>query len=66
MLSHYMGDDMEEKREAELIAHVPTLGTLDEALEFRLEITRQEPMSARLFQDLTRRIDYLAAKEGKR
>lgn len=57
---------MNEAREAELLVHVPTLGTLDEALSFRLEVTKQEPMGARLLQELTRRIDYLAAKEGRR
>ena len=57
---------MTEDRENQLLAHVPTLHSLDEALSFRMEVTKQEPMGARLFQDLTRRIDYLAAKEGRR
>ena len=57
---------MTEDRETALLAHVPTLHSLDEALSFRLEITKQEPMGARLYQELTRRIDFLAAKEGRR
>ena len=57
---------MTEDRETALLAHVPTLHSLDEALSFRLEITKQEPMGSRLLSELSRRIDHLKAKEGRR
>lgn len=56
---------MTEARENELLAHVPTLATLDEAHNFRACITETEQMGTRLMRALTDRIDYLARKEGR-
>lgn len=57
---------MTEDREDQLLAHVPTLGTLDEAHAFRACITETEQMGTRLLRALSDRIDYLARKEGRR
>ena len=56
---------MNEQREAELLAHVPTLETLAEADAFRACITETETMGAELYRALMARIDYLARKEGR-
>lgn len=56
---------MTEARENELLVHVPTLATLDEAHRFRACITETEQMGTRLMRALTDRIDYLARKEGR-
>lgn len=54
---------MTEAREAELLAHVRTLTTLEEAHAFRIAIT--EPIGGALYRALMARIDFLAHKEGR-
>lgn len=55
---------MNEAREAELLAHVPALDTVDEAVRFRACITETEPLGNDLLRALDARIKYLASKEG--
>lgn len=61
-----MSEAMTEARERHLIEQVATLGTLDEALGFRKQITESETMGSALFRALSDRIDHLARKEGHR
>ena len=56
---------MTNDREQQLLRHVPTLATLDEAYSFRACIQETETMGAELFRALTARIDHLARKEGR-
>lgn len=58
---------MNPERERELLRHIPTLGSLDEAHAFRAALQGQgEQMTADVFRALTARIDRLAKMEGRR
>lgn len=59
------GPIMTEAREAELLAHVRTLATLEEAHAFRTAITEKETIGGALYRALMARIDFLAHKEGR-
>lgn len=57
---------MTETRESELMAHIPTLCTLDEARGFRAQLAdQQEGMTGRVMAALAKRMDVLAAREGR-
>jgi hypothetical protein len=54
------------EREAELLRHVPTLATLDEAHAFRDALRAQgEQLTTALYAALLARIDLLRRREGK-
>jgi hypothetical protein len=57
---------MNEARERDLLAHVPTLATLDEALGFRAQASAQNEMTGALLKALAARIDRLVKQEGTR
>lgn len=57
---------MTSEREAELLAHVPTLASMAELTSFRHAIREQgEELTTNLYAALIRRQDVLAKREGK-
>jgi len=57
---------MTEDREDHLLAALATIGTLDEAKGFREQLVAQgEQIGSRLYAEMMKRTDFLAAKEGR-
>jgi hypothetical protein len=58
---------MTPAREREVIGHIRTLGTVEEANAFRDALRGQgEQLTAQVYADLLAKIDQLAKREGKR
>lgn len=57
---------MNETRERDLLAKIATLASLDEATGFRGQLSAQGELTGAVMVRLKERMDYLAAKEGKR
>jgi hypothetical protein len=57
---------MTTDREREVMAHIPTLASLDEATAFRRRLSEQgEQMTATVLTALRDRMDLLAKREGR-
>ncbi len=56
---------MTEERERDLLAKIPTLPSLDQAIGFRRQLLEQDELTGAVMVRLMERMDYLAAKEGQ-
>ena len=57
---------MSPTRESEVLAHIPTLGSVEECRGFREQLRVQgEQLTTAIYRDLLARIDTLAKREGR-
>ena len=56
---------MTDDRERDLLAKIPTLGSLDEATGFRGRLSEQGELTGAVMVRLKERMDLLAKKEGR-
>lgn len=57
---------MDDARASELLRHIPTLASLDEATGFRERLRDQGECTGEVMVRLAQRMDVLAGREGKR
>ena len=56
---------MTDERERDLLAKIPTLGSLDEATGFRGKLSEQGELTGAVMVRLKERMDTLSKKEGR-
>ncbi len=57
---------MNSAREAEVLAHIPTLDSTAEAAAFRKQLSDQgETLTTEVYRALIARLDYLRGRDGK-